>query len=100
MTLKSDLKLKLKSKISHQSFWLQNEITERYPRAWDRVKLFLIVFPSSYLIERAFSAVITLLNSKRNRVEIVNRGDLRLFLIKLKPDIDELKTKPQPHPSH
>ena len=37
-------------------------------------------FPSSYLVERAFNANITLLDSKGNRLEIVNRGDSRLFL--------------------
>ena len=30
VTLKSDLELKPKFKISYQSFWLQNEIKERY----------------------------------------------------------------------
>ena len=93
ITLKSDLELKPKFKISYISFCLQNKIKERYPHVWDRVKLFLIAFPRSYLVERAFSAVITLLNSKRNRLETINRGDLR-------PDIDELITKQQHHPSH
>ena len=55
---------------------------------------------SHILVERAFSAVIALLDSKRNCFEIVNRGDLRLFLTKLKPGIDELITKHQPYLSH
>ena len=100
ITLKSDLELKSKFKVSYQSFRLQNEIKERYLHVWDRVKLFLIVFPSSYLAERAFSAVMTLLDSKRNCPEIVNCGNMKLFLTKLKPDIDELITKHQSHPSH
>ena len=79
---------------------MQKEIKERYPHVWDWIKHFLIAFPSSYLVERAFSAVIALLDSKGNRLETVNRGDLRLFLTKLKPDIDELITKHLPHPSH
>ena len=98
--MKSDFELKSKVKISYQSFWLQNEIIERYPHVWDWVKHFLIAFPGSFLVERAFCAVITLMDSKENRLEIVNRVDLRLFLTKLKPDIDELITKHQPHPSH
>ena len=99
ITLKSDLELKPKFQ-PNQSFWLQNKIKERYSHVWDWVKLFMVVFPSSYSVERAFSAVLTLLDSKRNRLEIVNRGDLKLFLTKLKPDIDELITKHQPHPFH
>ena len=93
ITLKSDLELKRWLKISCQSFWLQNETRERYSQVWDRVKLFLIALSSSYLVERTFSAVITLLDSNRNRLEIVNRGDLRLFLTKLKLDVDKLITK-------
>ena len=80
ITLKSDHELKPKFKILYQSSWLQNEIKERYLHMWDRVKLFL--------------------NSKKSRFEIVNSRDLRLFLSKLKPDIDKLITKHQPHPSH
>jgi len=40
---------------------------------WDRVKLFFIAFSSFYVVERAFSAVITLLENKRNRLDIVKR---------------------------
>ena len=61
ITLKCDLELKPKFKISYQSFWLQNENKERYPYAWDRFKLFPIAFSITYLLERVFSAVITLL---------------------------------------
>ena len=100
MTLKSNLKLKPKFKISYQSFWLRNKIKKRYPHVWDRFKLFLIAFPSSYLVERAFSAMITHPDGKRNRLETVNGEDLRLFLTKLKPDVDELITKHQPYSSH
>ena len=93
ITLKSDLELTPKFKILYQSFWLQNEIKQRYPHVCDLVKLFLIAFTSSYFVERAFSAVITLPDIKRNCLEMVNRGDSRLSLTKLKPDIDELITK-------
>ena len=100
ITLKSDMEPKPKFKISDQSIWLQNEIKERYSHVWDRVKHFLIGFSSSYLVERAFSVVITLLDSKSNRLEIVNLGDSRSFLTKLKLDIDELITKHLHYPSH
>jgi len=46
VTLQSDIELKAKFRISHQSFWLQNDIKERYPHAWDRVNLFLLHFPA------------------------------------------------------
>jgi len=60
---------------------------------------FFIAFPSFYLVERGFSAVITLLDNKRNHLDIVMGGDLRLFLIKMKPD-NKLIAVRQPHLSH
>jgi len=37
---------------------------------------------------------------KRHRLDIVKRGDLRLFLTKMKLDIDKLMAVRQPHQSH
>ena len=52
------------------------------------------------LIERAFSAVTALLNKRKNRLDVVRRGHLRLFLSEMKPDINRLMTLRQAHPSH
>jgi len=60
----------------------------------------LIAFPSSYCVERGFSTVVNLLTKKRNRLEITNREDLRLNLTSLKPNIENLLSKHQAHPSH
>nr|CAI5833414.1 unnamed protein product [Callosobruchus analis] len=54
---------------------------------------FLISFPSSYLVERGFSAVTSLLTKKGNRPDIISRGDLRLALTKLTPNVDHLLLK-------
>jgi len=40
------------------------------------------------------------LQKKRNRLEITDRGDLRLNLTNLKPNIENLLSKHQAHPSH
>ncbi|VVC43066.1 Hypothetical protein CINCED_3A019706 [Cinara cedri] len=64
------------------------------------VQTFLIAFPSSYLVERGFSAVTNLFTKKRQRLQITNRGDLRILLTKIEPNINELLVKHQPHPSH
>ena len=100
ITLQNDFELKPKFRISYQAFWLQREIKVKYRHVWDRVKSFFIAFPSLYLVERAFSAVTTLLDNKRNRLDIVRRGDLRLFLTKMEPDIKNLMKLHQAHPSH
>ena len=60
------------------------------PHVWDRVKILYVAFPSSYLVERAFCAVIGLLDNSRNRLHKVRRGDLQLFLTKMEPDIKKL----------
>ena len=52
------------------------------PGLWSIVQRFLIAFPSSYLPEREFIAVATLVTKKRNR--------LSLFLSKIEPDINKL----------
>ena len=52
-----------------------------------------------YLVERAFSAATALLDNRRNRLEVVSPGDLRLFLAKIEPDIRKLTKLHQAHPS-
>ncbi|KAJ0178841.1 hypothetical protein K1T71_005616 [Dendrolimus kikuchii] len=79
---------------------LHIDFTERYQ---DILKLEIpdwIAFPSSYLCERGYSAVATLLTKKRNRLHVTKRGNLPLFLSKWEPDINKLIKQHQIHPSH
>ena len=85
---------------SCQAFWLQNGISERYPALYNIAKKFYIAFPTSYLVERGFSAVAQLLDKQRQRLSITERGDLRNFLSNIKPDIEKLVSSHQAHPSH
>lgn len=84
----------------YQQFWLQRDIPVIYPGLWSIARKFLIAFPSSYCVERGFSTVVNLLTKKRNRLEITDRRDLRLNLTSLKPNIENLLSKHQAHPSH
>nr|CAH7751857.1 unnamed protein product [Callosobruchus chinensis] len=77
-----------------------NIIPVSYPVLWNIARKFLISFSSAYLVERGFSAVTNLLTKKRNRLDIISRGDLRLTLTKLTPNVDNLLLKHQVHPSH
>ena len=61
---------------------------------------FFVAFPTSYLVERAFSAVTAHLDNRKNRLDIVRRGDIQPFLTKLEPDIKKLMKVHQTHPSH
>lgn len=98
--LSTNEELKFKFKNGYQEFWLQKQIPTLYPGLWAVVKKFLIAFPSSYLVKRGFSAVTNLLTKKRNRLQIVDRGDLRMLLTNIEPNINKLVAVHQAHPSH
>ena len=55
-------------------------------------KLLVLAFPTSYLVERGFSAVVQLLKKQRNWIDISQCGDLRSLLIDMKPDVKGLST--------
>jgi hypothetical protein len=57
--------LKVQFRKGYQQFWLQRDIPVTYPALWTIARKFLIAFPSSYLVERGFSAVSNLLTKKK-----------------------------------
>ena len=78
--------------------WLH--CSAKFPLLWNEVKLFFIAFPSSYLVEKGFSAVNNILTKNRNRMDVVKRGDLRLFLSNMEPNIPKLVAEHQPQAAH
>ena len=98
--LQNDIELKPKFKHSYQEFWLQKNISVRYPALWAVVQKLLVAFPTSYLVEQGFSRVTQLLSKQRNRIKIAERRDLRLMSSDFTPDIDKLIKLHQPHISH
>jgi hypothetical protein len=83
--LSTNEELKLKLKNGYQEFWLQRKILA----LWAASKNFFIAFLSSYLAERGFRIVSNLLTKKRNRLSIVERGDLRLLMTNMAPNIEK-----------
>ena len=79
-------------------FWCR--MSGKYPNLWSKVDIWIISFPTSYLVERGFSAITLLLQKQRNRLLITKRGDLRLNLTKMTPNITNIVNKHQYHPSH
>ncbi|KAG8234800.1 hypothetical protein J437_LFUL006633 [Ladona fulva] len=98
--IQNDVELKPKFKINYQEFWLQMEVSDHYPALWMVVKKLHLAFPTSYLVERGFSAVIQLISKQRNRLQVCECGDLRLLLSDIKPDVGKLVSGHQAHPSH
>ncbi|XP_029641288.1 protein FAM200A-like [Octopus sinensis] len=85
--LQHDESVKTLFKLKGTKMWLYDEVERKYPKISTSARELLIPFPSSYLVECGFSAVDNLLEAKRNRLEITKRGDLRLKLTKLSPQI-------------
>ncbi|KFD62042.1 hypothetical protein M514_12549 [Trichuris suis] len=90
LELQANEELQPKFNLGYRAFWLQRVIPHLYPGLWNVVRKLLISFPSSYLAERGFSVVADLLTKKRNKLQIVNRGDLRLRLTSIEPDTEKL----------
>jgi hypothetical protein len=80
--------------------WLCDEIKSKYPYTTEYARKLLLPFPSSYLAECGFSVVNDILTKKRNRLDITQRGDLRLKLTKMEPDIKSLCVNHQVQNSH
>ena len=100
ISLRNDIELRPKLSNFYQDFWLQKDVRERYSTVWNKVKLYFAAFSTSYLVEKRFSAVSQIFCKPRNRLAVTDRGDLRLFLIPLKPETDKLVSSHQTHPSH
>ena len=98
--LSTNEELKVKFQRGYQTFLLQAEIPGNYPELWVFARKPLIAFPSSYLVEKSFGLITNFLTEKRSRLNITARGDLRLLLTKLNPNIDNLLSILQLHPSH
>ena len=65
-----------------------------------RLVKMLLYFPSFYLVECGFSAINKILTKERNKIDICIRGDNRLKLTNLKPNVEGLVAKNQPKGSH
>ena len=79
LELSTNEELKVKFKRDYETFWLNAKIPEKYPGLRAIARKLMIAFASSCLVEKTFSIVINLLTKKRSRLNITERGDLRLF---------------------
>ena len=84
----------------YQKLWQNKKLTDCYPNMWKMVRNLLLPFPTSYLVESGFIAVNNIITKHRNRLRINERGDLRLLLTKIEPDIEYLVSQHQAQGSH
>ncbi|KAI6649984.1 SCAN domain protein [Oopsacas minuta] len=103
MDLQSDCEEKAHfTMMGYERFWIAIAGRNKFPNLWKVAKLLVLAFPTSYLVERGFSAVVQLLTKQRNRLDISQCGDLRLLLTDMKPDINGIidEHHAQVHPPH
>lgn len=80
--------------------WLSETSKKKYPILWENFVVIILCFPSSYLVETGFSAVNKILTKERNKLDISKRGDIRLKLTKIEPNIEEIMENHQSQGSH
>ncbi|XP_026093452.1 zinc finger BED domain-containing protein 5-like [Carassius auratus] len=95
MSCDSALKLTFSQK-TLTDFWIHT--FSEYPDLSDKALKFLMPFPTTYLCEAGFSALVALKTKYRNKLNI--EPDLRLQLSSLQPDIQRLVNAKQHQPSH
>ncbi|XP_014777964.1 uncharacterized protein LOC106874676 [Octopus bimaculoides] len=56
-----------------EGLWYHQSILNFYPSLWKHLKLLLLAYPISYLVEFAFNYVVTLLSHKRIGLDMTQR---------------------------
>ncbi|KAG0435168.1 SCAN domain-containing protein 3 [Dictyocoela muelleri] len=101
MDLQNDLTAKKCFENEKYNSGFKNKMTEKYPLLWEETKLFYIAFPSSYLVETGYSRVYNdLITHKRNRLDLTKRGNFRLGLSKIEPNLKKFILKLNPRGFH
>lgn len=84
----NDNELQISMGIAYAPAWMHAR--HRYPKLFEISQPLLLTFPTSYMVEAAFSHVAALLSKQRNRLDIVKRGDIRLKLTNITPRVQQL----------
>jgi hypothetical protein len=85
---------------SLSDFWYNVNTRDKYPKLATAAEPFILAFPSSHMVEAGFSHVSAVLSKQRNRLNLEERGDLRLKLTNIQPDVKALVRAHQAHPWH
>ena len=69
--LQSNKILRAKFNNGKYTIWIANDVATKYLLLWNEAQLYVIGFPSSYLVKSGFSSVSDLLSKVRNKLDIV-----------------------------
>ncbi|GCC24129.1 hypothetical protein chiPu_0002529 [Chiloscyllium punctatum] len=99
--LQNDIAMRIRfSQMGEPLFWIQGATRCCFRLLSEEAKRFALPFPTSYLVEKGFSAIARVQDKTRNRMDVVQRGDLRLLLTKIEPDVYDLARQHEPQGSH
>ena len=77
LELQNDDGMKPIHAVRNEMMWLDSQVSAKYSKLVVVAQQALLPFPTTYLIECAFSSVTGILTKKRGRSDITGRGDLR-----------------------
>ena len=84
----------------NQLMWLDPQVCAKYVELAQVAEQTLLLFPTTYLVECAFSAVTDILTKKRGTLDICKRGDLRAKLTCFSPRFSLLTYQHEAHGSY
>ena len=61
--------------------------SQHFPTLWEKARILFLAFPTSYLVEQAFSQVLHMQPKYRNRLNLIPSGALRLKLTSIRPSV-------------
>ncbi|XP_076812888.1 SCAN domain-containing protein 3-like [Clavelina lepadiformis] len=77
--------------------WLDSQVCTKYAKLAMVAEQTLLPFPTTYLVECAFSVVTDILMKKRGTLDICKRGDLRAKLTRFYPRFSLLTSQHEAH---
>jgi len=85
---------------SLSDFWYNVNTRDKYLKLAAAAEPFLLAFLRSYMVEAGFSHGNAILSKQHTRLNLEERGDLRLKLTNIQPDVNTLVRAHQAHSSH
>ncbi|KAI0990067.1 hypothetical protein GJ496_001827 [Pomphorhynchus laevis] len=100
VNLQHDVSMRNKfSKLGRRA-WFCHDIMEHYLILRSKLHMYMLPFPTTYLVEAGFSKLLLLWTKYRNRLNIERRGDLRMSMSIMTADMAKLASKHQFQGSH
>ena len=78
LDLKEDMKPS--GRVNKEEVFAYILIKDLHPKVFRQVEASIIAFPTPWMVESAFSAVVDVFSKKRNKLDINSRGTIRLRL--------------------